>query len=64
VKARDFTASQFDFTPFSYPTANYTVEGNEGVQNYFTTANLAANYYSILGRRVEKWSGKTTVLPW
>ena len=53
VKARDFTASQFDFTPFSYPTAGYSVVGNEGVQDYFTPANLVANYYSIIGRRVE-----------
>jgi hypothetical protein len=53
VKARDFTASQFDFTPFSYPTANYNVDGNEGVQNYFNADNLSANYYSIIGRRVE-----------
>ncbi|MFN9320542.1 MAG: carboxypeptidase regulatory-like domain-containing protein [Chitinophagales bacterium] len=53
VKARDCTASQFVFTPFSYPTVNYNVDGNEGVQNYFTPTNLAANNYSIIGRRVE-----------
>lgn len=53
VKARDFTASQFDFTPFSYPTLNYSLSDNASVQNYFDESNLNSNLYSIVGRRVE-----------
>lgn len=53
VKARDFTASQFDFTPFSYPTASSSLDNEASVQDYFNEANLNANHYSIVGRRVE-----------
>jgi outer membrane receptor protein involved in Fe transport len=53
IKARDFTASQFDFTPFSYPTSNYSLSDETSVQNYFNETNLNSNLYSIVGRRVE-----------